>query len=222
MKVTIEITSTEVDALIFGASFMKAMREDFLKDRGDGGEFVARVAIAEELILRICTAAMKESPVAKAFIAGDDETYGAVSLFDDAGNAPMRGWAEPSVLPERPSVCLRANGESSWMNPDDARRLAAMLVAAATGINALGAPVRFRCWQPGNGQTRDDAEDIDALDEREAAELYAEHEWTSSDPFTSMDVRVAAWGSGTSSAFDVNVEVRAEPVFFGTKPRRVA
>jgi hypothetical protein len=86
----------------------------------------------------------------------------------------------------------------------------------------VGVPVRFRCWNPGEGETRVEGRDIDALDEREAAELYAEKEWTSSDPFNSMDVRVAAWGSGTSNAFDVLVEVRHDPVFFGTKPRLVS
>lgn len=160
MKVILDIESTEVDTLIFGASFIKTMREDFLKDHVNDDEFVARVAIAEELVLRICTAAMTGSPIAKAFIAEHEspafveykrnpiqmtsivtswptETYGAVSLFDDAGNAPLRGWAEPSEIPGRPSVSLRANGESSWMSPEDARRLAAMLIAAANGINAF-------------------------------------------------------------------------------------
>ena len=82
--------------------------------------------------------------------------------------------------------------------------------------------MRFRCWDPDNGETRADGDNIDALDVREAAELYAEKVWTSSDPFKSIDVRVAAWGSGTSSAFDVTVEVRHEPVFFGHKPKLVS
>lgn len=65
------------------------------------------------------------------------DTHGSISLFGDDEGAPFRGWAEPSQIPGRPSVCLRANGESSWMSPDDARKLAAMLVAAANGINVF-------------------------------------------------------------------------------------
>lgn len=64
-------------------------------------------------------------------------THGSIALFGDDGGPPLRGWAEPSQIPGRPSVCLRANGESSWMSPDDARKLAAMLIAAANGINAF-------------------------------------------------------------------------------------
>lgn len=79
-------------------------------------------------------------------------TYGSISLHIDTGEI-FRGWAEPDVVsfdidPDplvaaRPSVLLRAIGESSWMTPDDALALAAMLIAAARGQNA---------FDPGNGE----------------------------------------------------------------------
>jgi hypothetical protein len=64
------------------------------------------------------------------------ETYGAVTLCIDTGEA-FSGWAEPSSIPGRGPVCLRACGESSWLTNDDARRLAAMLIAAANDVNAF-------------------------------------------------------------------------------------
>jgi hypothetical protein len=63
-------------------------------------------------------------------------TYGTVTLCIDTGEA-FSGWAEPSDIPGRGTVCMRACGESSWLTPDDAKRLAAMLIAAANGVNAF-------------------------------------------------------------------------------------
>jgi len=42
-----------------------------------------------------------------------------------------RGWAEP----DDNLVHLRINGEASWLTQDDARRLAAMLIASSYGEN---------------------------------------------------------------------------------------
>ena len=80
----------------------------------------------------------------------------------------------------------------------------------------------FHCWDLDAGHTRDDASDIDAPDERDAAELYAEARFTGSDPFNSIDVRVVAWGSEASSEVDVTVTVEAVPHFSGSRPKRVA
>ena len=83
----------------------------------------------------------KRDPVQMMSIAVSwpNETYGPVSLFETTymAGAAMRGWAEPSDPPGTFTVCLRANGESLWMSRDDARRLAAMLIAAANGVNAF-------------------------------------------------------------------------------------
>ena len=64
-------------------------------------------------------------------------TYGAVSLFDSEDEPPSRGWAEPWQVTGRPVVILRANGESSWMSCDDAKRLGAMLISAANGVRTF-------------------------------------------------------------------------------------
>jgi hypothetical protein len=81
---------------------------------------------------------------------------------------------------------------------------------------------RFRCWRPDHGETRKDADDVTAVDERDAAERYAASKFTSGDPFALLLVRVAAWGSGSCNAFDVEVSVETVPSFCGSKPRRVA
>lgn len=47
-------------------------------------------------------------------------------------NFSLRGWAEPDG---HDLVCLRINGESSWLTREDARRLGAMLIASSYGEN---------------------------------------------------------------------------------------
>lgn len=81
---------------------------------------------------------------------------------------------------------------------------------------------RYRCWDPDAGETFEDATDINARNERDAAEVYAEKCFRDGDAFSSMNVRVAAWSSGSSSAVDVVVAVEMSPVFLGSRPKAVS
>lgn len=76
--------------------------------------------------------------------------------------------------------------------------------------------MRFRCWVPDEGYTREDAKDIEADDAREAAELFAEKWYEDGDHFPQLDVAVAAWGSGTSSMQMYRVTVDFDPSFYAS------
>jgi hypothetical protein len=75
---------------------------------------------------------------------------------------------------------------------------------------------RFRAWCPELGEVEDEAYELDGMDRREAAEVYAEeHLWRNGDPFKEIIVRVAS--TTTDRAWDVEVTVRTDPVFVAVR-----
>ena len=95
----------------------------------------AVAALADRLVAHgLLQESSAEIHTIRALVRGaSSRSVEAVALFDDPSmlGVSLRGWAESSGCS---TVCLRANGESSYLSPDDARRLAAQLLAAANGM----------------------------------------------------------------------------------------
>ena len=71
----VDIKSADVEVMMFTIAFLQTMREQYQTATLNGGEFAARIAIAEATLLRIAKEAMLDSPVAKAFLAACADLY---------------------------------------------------------------------------------------------------------------------------------------------------
>lgn len=70
--------------------------------------------------------------------------------------------------------------------------------------------MKFRVWEPEQGETLADARSIEAQDSMHAAEVFAESAFNRGDPFPCIELRVMTSGD---DVYDFTVDVEAEPVF---------